>query len=74
MKNEECRMKNEETADYSPLNYCPCLNLECVDKSALFNWATCRPVEKRRHVAALQIKELPDYFFILHSSLFLSPR
>jgi hypothetical protein len=31
-------------------------NLECADKSALWNWATCRPVGKRRPVAALQIK------------------
>ena len=28
--------------------------LECADTSALWNWETCLPVGKRRHVAALQ--------------------
>ncbi len=37
------------------------LDLECADTSALWNWATCRPVGKRRHVAALQIKTPPKF-------------
>jgi len=34
--------------------------LECADGSALWNRATCRPVGKRRRVAALQVKALPN--------------
>jgi hypothetical protein len=29
--------------------------LECADVTALWNWQTCLPVGKQRHVAALQI-------------------
>jgi hypothetical protein len=29
--------------------------MECADMSALWNWQTCLPVGKRRHVAALQM-------------------
>jgi hypothetical protein len=29
--------------------------------TALWNWQTCLPVRKRRHVAALQIGALPKY-------------
>jgi hypothetical protein len=45
-----------------------CLNLECADKSALWNWATCRPVGKRRRVAALQIMALPKNCSLAGSS------
>jgi hypothetical protein len=32
------------------------LNLDCAGTTALWNWQTCLPVGKRRHVAALQIR------------------
>jgi len=35
-------------------------NLECADKSALWNGATCRAVGKRRQAAALQINTPPS--------------
>jgi hypothetical protein len=37
-------------------------DLECADMSALWNDATCRVMGKRRRVAALQIKALPDFW------------
>jgi len=37
----------------------PYPNLECAGTTALWNWQTCLPVGKRRHVAALQTKALP---------------
>src|SRR5690348_3365008 len=35
-----------------------CLFLECAGMTVLWNWQTCLPVGKRRHVAALQIRPL----------------
>ena len=40
--------------------FCQCRDLECAGMTALWNWQTCLPVRKRRHVAALQKRTLPE--------------
>ena len=37
-----------------------CPDLECAGMTALWNWQTCLPVRKRRHVAALQKRTLHE--------------